>query len=154
MAKVIVLVLLASSALPLFSAAQKPTRPEIIFIDQVDTLPTGLRPLGSDCTNSTATSETKTAEITEINKQDDNGNTPLMIAILKKDIATATLLLRRGADKSIKNKEGKTALSLALAQHHPLFRQAMLTKLSKADDTLRQQLWILVGTLQNKANPI
>jgi ankyrin repeat protein len=47
-----------------------------------------------------------------IDDQDDRGRTALMIAAELNHAAAVDLLLARGADKSIKDKQGKTASDL------------------------------------------
>lgn len=48
-----------------------------------------------------------------VNSQDKDGNTPLMIAIKKLNPGIIILFLKSGADLTIKNKEGKTAIDLS-----------------------------------------
>jgi len=50
----------------------------------------------------------------DINTQDEGGQTLLMAAIWKYDLASVKELLAAGADPSLKNKQGKTALSMAI----------------------------------------
>ena len=49
----------------------------------------------------------------DINKQKNNGSTPLMIAAMNGKIEVVRELLKRGAKKDLKNKYGKTAYKLA-----------------------------------------
>lgn len=51
-----------------------------------------------------------------INTQDDDGKTPLLIAITNQQIPTARFLLRRSALQEIADKHGNTALFLAAAE--------------------------------------
>ena len=53
-----------------------------------------------------------------INAPDANGLTPLMWAAAYGQAPTATLLLRAGADYSLKGRDGETALHLAAAGGH------------------------------------
>jgi hypothetical protein len=50
-----------------------------------------------------------------IDAQDMDGNTPLMLAVMSADTAAVELLLEKGADVSIQNRDGKTALRHAKA---------------------------------------
>lgn len=45
-----------------------------------------------------------------INHQDNNGDTALILAFRNRRLFTASFLIQRGADKKIKNQEGKTAV--------------------------------------------
>ncbi|MBA4696282.1 MAG: ankyrin repeat domain-containing protein [Legionella sp.] len=47
-----------------------------------------------------------------VNCQDEEGNTPLHIAVMRGDLACVELLLLTGADTQIKNKQGKIAQEL------------------------------------------
>lgn len=44
---------------------------------------------------------------------DKDGNTPLMFAAIRGNADVAKILVEKGADKTLKNKNGKTALDLA-----------------------------------------
>jgi ankyrin repeat protein len=48
--------------------------------------------------------------ISDINAQDENGMTSLMIAIQRQDMEALELLLKENADLSIKDNQGKTAM--------------------------------------------
>jgi len=48
-----------------------------------------------------------------MNDADNRGRTALMIAASLGDAASVDTLLRHGADRALKDKEGKTALDLA-----------------------------------------
>ena len=48
-----------------------------------------------------------------VDKQDDNGRTPLMEAAYMGKIEVVRELLKRGAKKDLKNNAGKTAYKLA-----------------------------------------
>jgi len=52
----------------------------------------------------------------DINQQDADGNTPLMLAIKSRYSGGVTLLLERGARTDILNKDGKSALDLSIAE--------------------------------------
>lgn len=54
----------------------------------------------------------------ELNAQDVQGTTPLMWAALAGDRDLVQFLLARGADASVKNKRGKTAVDLARSKQH------------------------------------
>jgi ankyrin repeat protein len=49
-----------------------------------------------------------------IDEQDNEGNTPLLVAVEKNDLETVQLLVNNGADINLKNKEGSTPLSIAV----------------------------------------
>lgn len=49
----------------------------------------------------------------DINKQEDSGYTPLMLAAQRGNAEVVEILLKRGADTSLKNENGKDALTLA-----------------------------------------
>ncbi len=49
----------------------------------------------------------------DIDKQDNNGKTPLMLAAYYGHAEIVSYLLANGADKSVANKKGETALSIA-----------------------------------------
>ncbi len=50
----------------------------------------------------------------DINEQDNEGNSPLLIAVEKNDLETVQLLVDNGADVNMKNKDGSTPLSIAV----------------------------------------
>jgi len=50
-----------------------------------------------------------------LNPQDEDGMTPLMLASIAGKINSVNLLLEKGADKQIHNHAGKTALEEAIA---------------------------------------
>ena len=52
-----------------------------------------------------------------VNALTDNGMTPLMVAVRSFNTPAIELLLRRGADRTIKDKSGKTALEYAKETH-------------------------------------
>ncbi len=52
-------------------------------------------------------------EKVDINKQDDAGNTPLILATMKQDSKMVQLLLQYNADKSIRSRLGYTALEIS-----------------------------------------
>ena len=54
-----------------------------------------------------------------IHLQDQNGDTPLHIAVRRGYIKTANLLLEKGADPDIPNKAGLTVFDLLHTQEHP-----------------------------------
>jgi len=54
----------------------------------------------------------------DINSLNDNGQTPLHIAVFWNNVDVVKLLLERGADKTIKNKSGRTAEELAIHYDH------------------------------------
>jgi ankyrin repeat protein len=49
----------------------------------------------------------------DLNRPDRQGCTPLMLAVESGSERSIVLLVERGADPKVKNKEGKTALDLA-----------------------------------------
>jgi ankyrin repeat protein len=49
-----------------------------------------------------------------IDEQDNEGNTPLLVAVEKNDLETVQLLVNNGADINLKNKEGSTPLNIAV----------------------------------------
>ena len=51
-------------------------------------------------------------EKTQVDLQDDQGNTPLHIAALRRDINTLELLLKQGANKEITNNQGRKPFDL------------------------------------------
>lgn len=59
-------------------------------------------------------------EKTDLNIQDNKGHTALMHSIKKKDLDTTKNLIEQGADTDLVNKEGKTALKLAMDTKNPL----------------------------------
>jgi len=54
----------------------------------------------------------------DINALNDNGQTPLHIAVFWNNVDAVKLLLDRGADQTIKNKSGRTAAELAIHYDH------------------------------------
>ena len=52
----------------------------------------------------------------DVNRQSDNGNTPLHLAVLWEHYATAELLLASGADVTITNADGQTPQELATTE--------------------------------------
>jgi len=50
----------------------------------------------------------------DINEQDNEGNTPLLVAVEKNDLETVQLLIENGADVNLRNQEGSTPLSVAV----------------------------------------
>jgi len=48
----------------------------------------------------------------KINAKDEKGNTPLHYAVHGASLSIAELLLQSGADRSIKNREGRTPMDL------------------------------------------
>ena len=52
----------------------------------------------------------------ELNAQDSDGNTPLLLACAHADEKTVRYLLKSGADASIQNNAGKTAMDLCAAR--------------------------------------
>jgi ankyrin repeat protein len=54
------------------------------------------------------------------------GNTPLMSAIAGGHLQLAELLLRRGADPTLSDKNGLSAAQLALANGHMEFAEKLL----------------------------
>ena len=54
----------------------------------------------------------------DINLQESNGWTPLVVACIHGREAVARLLLERGANASLRTKDGRTALSIARAYKH------------------------------------
>jgi ankyrin repeat protein len=55
----------------------------------------------------------------DVNAKDANGDTPLQDAVHHGHTEAITLLLQAGANKSVQNPEGKTALDLVYAQENP-----------------------------------
>lgn len=54
----------------------------------------------------------------DLNKQDKEGQTPLMLALINEHTEAIKLLIDSGADINIKNKEEKTVLMLAQEENH------------------------------------
>ena len=52
----------------------------------------------------------------DLNYPDDNGNTPLMTASLNGKPEVVRVLLAAGADKDLRNNDGKTALDWAIEE--------------------------------------
>lgn len=52
----------------------------------------------------------------DVNRQSDNGNTPLHLAVRWERYETAELLLARGADVTITNEDGRTPRALATTE--------------------------------------
>ena len=50
-----------------------------------------------------------------INLQDGDGYTPLLLAVKKMDVITAQLLVESGADTEVRNKVAQTALLIAVS---------------------------------------
>lgn len=66
----------------------------------------------------------------DVNSSDNEGWTPLHIAMQSRNRDIAKVLLINGADKNRKNKDGKTPLDLSLAYGKD-FKSYDLTKLLK-----------------------
>lgn len=82
-----------------------------------------------------------------INKAEDNGYTPLMLAAMRGNDTVVDLLLKMGADPALKNKDGKTAAELAESSssayakrdsfaYSPVFSKARATSYEKTCDIL------------------
>jgi len=54
----------------------------------------------------------------DINHQDENGNTPLMITLQKAKDDASIWLIDNGADPNVQNKEGKTAIDIAIYKNN------------------------------------
>lgn len=52
-----------------------------------------------------------------VNVRDNDGYTPLMFCVLKNGRKLAEMLVQKGADVSLKNKESKTALNTTSEAH-------------------------------------
>lgn len=63
-----------------------------------------------------------------INARDIYGNTPLLVAILKKDTATAALLLEKGANPNVKNNYGETPIMLAAKNNDIVLVKLLVAK--------------------------
>jgi len=69
--------------------------------------------------------------VEDIDRQSKMGNTALIVAVNKKNANIMELLIKAGADANIKNKKGKTALSIAKG----LKKQELIDILENAKDT-------------------
>jgi ankyrin repeat protein len=69
----------------------------------------------------------ESSPMAEINKQDHNGNTPLLWAISEGRDDIASLLVEQGADINSQNFEGETALFLAAARGNTKMVEFLLT---------------------------
>ncbi len=56
-----------------------------------------------------------------INYQNDNGETPLMMSVYSNNIEAADILIKRGADKTLRNKNGLTAMDIAVEKGNQIF---------------------------------
>ena len=63
----------------------------------------------------------------DINLQDDNGISALMEAVQADSEDSVSILLEAGADKTLKNSDGKTALDLAVKEGNKVI-QSLLSK--------------------------
>jgi ankyrin repeat protein len=80
-----------------------------------------------------------------INAQDEFGSTPLQVAIAEKQLAAAALLLELGADATIQDPNGSTALHWAIEHDLPDVLETLVRKCSSAvsisDKHGNQPLW-------------
>jgi ankyrin repeat protein len=58
----------------------------------------------------------------DLNARDQFGDTPLMAACAKGNAASATLLIERGADASLRDQEGRTAKERSAPEAEPCLR--------------------------------
>lgn len=75
-----------------------------------------------------------------INKQDKDGDTPLMLALLKKKYAAAILLIQSGCDVSLRNNKGETAKTI---NENPEIA-AMITDIENGIDSVHAKLISLI----------
>lgn len=65
----------------------------------------------------------------DVNEQDSNGTTPLIMAVSAGKFPTARLLIDSGADLSVKNGKGKDALQVALKGYKEADKRCVTTKM-------------------------
>jgi len=53
-----------------------------------------------------------------VNAQDNKGNTPLHVSAINGDIEISTLLLKKGADKYVRNSDNLTPLQIAIQKNY------------------------------------
>lgn len=78
----------------------------------------------------------------DINYQNKDGNTALMLAIKKTDTKSTYTLLEYGADIDIKNKEGKTALDFAVyfrEKFIDMFKMAKVIRKAKIEESTKKR---------------
>jgi ankyrin repeat protein len=82
----------------------------------------------------------------EVNAMDNDGRTAVMIAVDKEDVTCLQMLLQAGADTTLKDKRGRTALRVALfdTKNHSAAKVLMTDKtaLDLVDDDNRTLLMI------------
>ena len=64
----------------------------------------------------------------DINRRNETGLTPLILAAMKNHKELVQLLVDRGADANARNSKGETALTLAARDGHPEIAQTLLRK--------------------------
>jgi ankyrin repeat protein len=57
-----------------------------------------------------------------VNARDQFGDTPLIAACAKGNVASVTMLLQRGADATLKDQEGRTAKERSAPEAEPCLR--------------------------------
>ncbi|MCX8163127.1 MAG: ankyrin repeat domain-containing protein [Candidatus Micrarchaeota archaeon] len=79
---------------------------------------------------------------TDLNIQDGNGKTALMIALEKLDTKSAFILLKAGADVTLKDEEGKNALDYA--------KNSLAKAREKEDKEMIKQIETIIEFIENK----
>lgn len=72
----------------------------------------------------------------ELNAGDSVGNTPLHLAVINQDFVFVKFLITQGANPNAKNKDGKTAVDLAISNGNPAVIHCLLLNDALAHDAL------------------
>lgn len=76
----------------------------------------------------------------DIDAQDFNGNTPLMVALASGAVKTAGKLIEKGAKLTVKNKNGLTPIIIAAEQGHLEHVEQILAKITDNNADISRQL--------------
>jgi len=87
----------------------------------------------------------------DVNAKDQNGITPLQIAIIESKFEIAKLLVEAGADVNAKDQNGITPLNIAKI-HDPDYNQLTDILASKIGSDAKTRLEFIKGTLRKKSN--